>query len=159
MLDAQSIPRTPTTEELNKLSNSIIRWLVDNDIKEIPDKDPDNGILYLPNKFLQRGGGDCEDWALFLAISMEAVKEIDVNPVLAFGSYGKDNYLHAIVYIPSKGIPIDPLYWWKHPMEIAEEFIPLGDDPFWTIREAIRNYRTKGTKKDWIYVRKRGWIK
>lgn len=128
-------------------------------LEEIPDKSDSNGALYLPEAFIQRGGGDCEDWAFTVGFMLENIEAYDINPKMLYGSYKGTDISHVILYFPSHDIPVDPLYWWKSPREIVETFEPIEHEPLEDLEDALRFYPIKGTDWDVQIMKQKGYLK
>lgn len=121
--DALHGQRIPTIGELNIYVNSIIEGMVNDGLTEIADP-PGEGILYLPGAMYERGGGDCEDWAMALMVTLLATG-VDIPMYMAIGQYpinARLGNLHAIVVFPLYGVAVDALYWQIHPIQVLSSF-------------------------------------
>jgi hypothetical protein len=132
----------------------IVEGMIAEGLSPLPDSPA--GEVYLPEMMLTRGGGDCEDWVLFLLIMMDAAG-IDHEGFVGLGYYRDSGpgATHAIAVFPRLGVMVDVLYWWIHPLEIAEEFVLTH---VLTIRETLALFPVRGTATDLDNARSRGWL-
>lgn len=113
----------------------------------------------MPDAFLASGGGDCEDWAMFLALSLKWIGVEDLV-LIGIGKYpgNPGPIYHALVVFAGYDPPfyLDPMYYWIPPAEVTRDF---SLEYLYTPRELFDACEdVVGTDWDVEMLKKMGWI-